>query len=146
MNEIQKPNGWRIFAFKMAVLCVIWTLLAMTFAAQFYWIGRDLPLKISWKESFLRSLIEWCPWMILSPAVMWLAERCQFDRTRKLWGVFPHLPACVLVAVAYQGIFMLLMQHQAGVFFRYSTGSVGYSTGSVGSNGGSGRKHPPGAA
>lgn len=125
MNELQKPNGWRAFAFKMAVLCLVWTLLAMTFAAQFYWIAQDWPLKISWEEAFLHSLIEWCPWMILSPAVMWLAERCRFDRARWLWGVMPHLPACLLVALAYQGISMIFTQRQAGVFFHNSAGSAG---------------------
>jgi len=124
MNEIQKPNAWRTFAFKTAVLCLIWTLLATTFATQFYWLGKDFPLKISWKESFLRSLIEWCPWMILSPAVMWLAERCQFDRTRRLWGVFPHMPACAIVALAYQGISMLFMPSPSSVFFRNNAGGV----------------------
>src|ERR1043166_952202 len=117
MNQIRKPNGWRRFAFKIAVLCLVWLLLATTFAAQFYWIGKDWPLKISWKESFMRALVEWCPWMILSPAVMWLAERCRFDRARRLWGVFPHVPACVLAALAYQGISMLLMQRQGSVVF-----------------------------
>src|SRR4051812_45250832 len=124
MNETQKPNGWRTFVFKMAVLGLVWLLLATTFAAQFYWIGKDWPLKISWKESFLHALVEWCPWMILSPAVMWLAERCQFNRARKFWGVFPHLPACVLVALAYQGISMLFTQRQSGVFF-HDGGNVG---------------------
>jgi two-component sensor histidine kinase len=147
MNQTLKPNSWRTFAFKMAVLCLIWTLLATTFAAQFYWIGQDLPLKISWKESFLRSLIEWCPWMILSPAVMWLAERCRFDRARWFWGVFPHLPACVLVVLAYQGISMLLMQRQAGVVFHSSGGNVRViNNGSGEVQGfGSGTNFPPGA-
>lgn len=124
MNDIQKPSGWRSFAFKLAVLCLVWTVLATIFAAQFYWMGRESPLEISWKESFLRSLIEWCPWMILSPAVMWLAERCRFDRARWFWGLFPHLPACVLVALAYQGISMLLMQRPVPVVFHGGVGNV----------------------
>lgn len=147
MNETRKPTGWRTFAFKMAVLCLIWTSLATTFAAQFYWIGRDWPPKISWKESFFRSLIEWCPWMILSPAVMWLAERCRFDRARWLWGVFPHLSACVLVVLAYQGISMFLMQRPAGVAFHDSVGNVRVINNGSGVGQGfvSGTNFPPGA-
>jgi two-component sensor histidine kinase len=70
--------------------------------------------------------------MILSPAVMWLAERCRFDRTRWFWGVFPHLPACLLVALAYQGISMLLAPRSEGVFFHNQAGSVGVIKGGGG--------------
>jgi two-component sensor histidine kinase len=63
--------------------------------------------------------------MVLSPAVMWLAERYRFDRARWMWGVFPHLLACVLVALAYQGLSTLITQRQRGVFFHGSAGNVG---------------------
>ena len=29
MSGIQKPNGWRAFALRMAVLCLVWTLQPM---------------------------------------------------------------------------------------------------------------------
>jgi two-component sensor histidine kinase len=134
MGQNRKLDKWRTIALKLAVLCLFWLLLATIFAAQFYWIGRDLPLKISWHESFLRALVEWCPWMILSPAVVWLAERCQFDRTRRFWGVLPHLPACLLVVLAYQGISMLLIQRSGDIVlfnFQNSGGSPGFGNGSV---------------
>jgi two-component sensor histidine kinase len=128
MNETQKPNVWRTFALRTGVLCLVWLLLATTFAAQFYWIGREWPLQISWKESFFRALVEWCPWMILSPAVVWLAERRRFDRARRFWGVLPHLPACLLVALAYQGISALATQRSGGVViynFQNGPGTAG---------------------
>jgi len=111
MNENRKPNRWRSCVVKIAVLCLVWTLLATTFAAQFYWLGQDWLGKVSWKHAFLGALVQWCPWMVLSPAVVWLAERCRFDHARWLWGIFPHLPACVVVALGYQGISMVLMQY-----------------------------------
>jgi two-component sensor histidine kinase len=134
MEENRKLGRWRTIALKLAVLWFFWLLLATIFAAQFYWIGRDLPLKISWHESFLRALLEWCPWMILSPFVVWLAERCRFDRGRRFWGVLPHLPACLLVVLANQGISMFLTQRSGGVvFFNFqnSAGSPGFGSGSV---------------
>jgi two-component sensor histidine kinase len=134
MEDNRKLKKWRTIALKLALLCFFWLLLATIFAAQFYWIGRDLPLKISWHESFLRALVEWCPWMILSPAVVWLAERCQVDRTRKFWGVLPHLPACLLVVLAYQGISMVLTQRSGGVVFfnfKNGSGSPGFGSGSM---------------
>jgi hypothetical protein len=135
VNETRKSDGWKTFAVKMAVLSVFWVLLATMFAAQFYWIGRDWPLKVSWKQAFLRALLEWAPWMILSPGVVWLAEHCRLDRGRWLWGLGPHLLACLLVALAYQGISMLLTQRAGGVLsFSLQSGNriVGFGAGRAG--------------
>jgi two-component sensor histidine kinase len=117
MNGNRRATRWRTFVLKIAALSLVWLLLATMFSLQFYWIGKDLPVKIYWWESFLRALIEWGPWMILSPVIVWLAERCRFDRARRFWGVLPHLPACLLVALAYQGISMLLAQRSGSVVF-----------------------------
>src|SRR5437588_5364680 len=117
MNGNRRAMRWRRFFLKIAALSLIWLLLATMFSLQFYWIGKDLPVKISWWESFLRALVEWVPWMILSPLIVWLAERCRFDRARRFWGVLAHLPACLLVALAYQGISMLLAQRSGSVVF-----------------------------
>src|SRR5262245_4588073 len=147
MEENRKLGRWRKFGLKLAVLWLFWLLLATIFAAQFYWIGRDLPVKISWHESFLRALVEWCPWMILSPAVVWLAERCQFDRTRRFWGLLPHLPACLLVVLAYHGISTGLTQRTGGiVFFNLENGggSPGFGSGRVVQIIGSQTNFPPG--
>lgn len=135
MNATRKSDGWRSFVFKLAMLCLVWLVLATTFAMQFYWIGKDWPLQISWKEAFVRALVEWCPWMILSPVVVWLAERCRFDRARRFWGVLPHLPACLAATIAYQGISMLLTRGSGGyVFYNFQAGdkSVGFASGGTG--------------
>lgn len=135
MNEDRTAKRWRTFVLKIATLFLVWLLLATLFSLQFYWIGKDLPFKISWSESFLRALVEWGPWMILSPAVVWLAERYRFDRTRRFWGVFPHLPACLLVVIAYQGMLILLTQRSGGVVFfnvQNSSGSIAFVGGGPG--------------
>src|SRR5262245_3991258 len=130
MTETRKASGWKTFASRTAALCLVWLLLATTFAVQFYWVGKDLPVKISWKHAFLRALVEWVPWMILSPAVVWLAERFRFDRGRRFWGVFPHVPVCLVAVLACQGISMLLTQREGSFVFR--TGSVGLVRGGGG--------------
>jgi two-component sensor histidine kinase len=117
MNGNRRARRWRTFVIKIAALSLVWLLLATMFSLQFYWIGKDLPVKISWWESFLRALVEWGPWMILSPIIVWLAERCRFDRARRFWGVLPHLPACLLMALAYQGISMFLTQRSGSAVF-----------------------------
>jgi two-component sensor histidine kinase len=125
MNGNRRAKHWRTCVLKFAALALVWLLLATMFSLQFYWIGKDLPVKISWWESFLRALVEWGPWMILSPIIVWLAKRCRFDRARRFWGVLPHLPACLLVVIAYQGILMLLTQHSGGVVFFNFQANVG---------------------
>ena len=117
MEQNRKLDKWRSFALKLTALFLFWLLLATIFAAQLYWIGKDSPLKISWRDSFLHALVEWCPWMILSPFVVWLAGRCRFDRGRRFWGVLPHLPACLFVVLAYHGISMFLTQRTGGIVF-----------------------------
>ena len=129
MNGHKGVSRWRTCVLRIATLSLVWLLLATIFSLQFYWIGKDLPVKISWLQSFLRALLEWGPWMILSPAVVWLAERYRFDRARRFWGLFPHLPACLLVVIAYQGILILLTQRSEGVVFfnvQNSTGSIAF--------------------
>ena len=124
MNETQKQSAWRSLAVKLAVLGLVWMLLATAFAAQFFWLARDWPFRISWKDAFLHSFMEWCPWLVLSPLVVWLAERFRFERERWRWGVLPHLLGSVLVVLAYQGISMLLTERQTGVFFQSDSGNL----------------------
>src|SRR5215510_6284076 len=108
MKEARKRSGSSVLVSRMAVLCLIWLSLAAMFAVQLHWIGKNLPVRISWKDSFIGALIEWVPWMILSPGVVWLAEHFRFDRVRRLWSVLPHVPACLVATLGYQGISMLL--------------------------------------
>src|SRR5262245_12638875 len=115
MKETRKRSGPRALVSRMAVLCLIWLLLAAMFAVQLHWIGKNLPVRISWKDSFFGALIEWVPWMILSPGEVWLTEHFRFDRVRRIWSVLPHVPACLVAALAYQGISMLLTPHPGGV-------------------------------
>jgi two-component sensor histidine kinase len=57
--------------------------------------------------------------------VVWLAERFRFDRARRFWGVLPHVPACLAIALACQGISMLLTQRERG--FVFHTGSFEFA-------------------
>ena len=47
MNGNRRAMRWRRFFLKIAALSLIWLLLATMFSLQFYWIGKDLPVKIS---------------------------------------------------------------------------------------------------
>jgi two-component sensor histidine kinase len=124
MSEFRKRISCRRGAVKIAVIFLVWTTLTTVFAGQFYWIGHGLPFKISWRQAFHHAFTEWCPWLILCPLVLWLAERFRFERGRWVWGILPHLPACVLVALAYHGISVLLWPQMGGIILRTEAGQV----------------------
>src|SRR5262245_30968168 len=117
MSTRQIRFAWRPFAIKIAVILLVWTALVTVFAGQFYWMGRGLPLEISWQQAIFHAVTEWCPWLVLCPLVVWLAERFRFDRVRWPMGILPHLPACVLVVFAYHGLSMLLTENAGAKVF-----------------------------
>lgn len=103
MNAL-RPLRWKSIALKLAGVLVVWMVVVAVFAAQFYWLGVDWPLRISWADAFRRAVTEWGPWLFLAPPTLWLAERFRLARGKWLAALLPHLGACVLVALAYQGL------------------------------------------
>lgn len=102
MIQMWRPIEWRKLAIQLSVLFLFWTILAAAFATQFYLVDHGGPLTIPWSYSFYRALSEWYPWIILSPPIIWLANRLRFDRALWWRSLLPHLAACILVAVLYQ--------------------------------------------
>lgn len=82
----------------------VWALLVSVFAAQFYLLGVDWPMRMTWKDAFARALTEWSPWLALAPPVVWLAGRFRIGRGRWAFALLPHLVACGVVALVYQGL------------------------------------------
>ncbi len=101
---VHPPNRLKAAAIKLAVVALVWTVVVTVFAAQFYWLGVDWPIRIRWRDAFLRAVTEWLPWLVLAPPTLWLAERFRLERDKWLPGLWPHLIACVLVALVYQGL------------------------------------------
>ena len=76
-------------------LCLgLWWLVVLAFAGQLVAIG---PL--DWTEALERSLRDWLPWVILAPAVAWLALRFPLERQKLSLSIPVHLAGCVLAVL-----------------------------------------------
>lgn len=78
-----------------------WTLIGLSFAAQFYISSAKAGVAVSWKEAVTSSLCDWYVFAALSWPVVWLSRLFPFDR--RLWyaGVAVHVPASVLFSFLY---------------------------------------------
>ncbi len=59
-----------------------------------------LAAGFSWEQSLRISVRDWVPWILLSPAVVWVTRRLPFER-KMLWLSAPgHVAGCALAVVA----------------------------------------------
>ncbi len=86
------------------VLFGAWTLLAVSFAAQFYISSSQAGLPVAWRQALGGALGDWYVVAVLTWPVLWLERRCAFRRERWLRCAALHL----LAAIAFSGAFILL--------------------------------------
>src|SRR4051794_28562567 len=63
---------------------------------------------LSWQQSFGRAGSDWLPWIVLSPAMFWLAGRVPIGPGRFLWPVTVSLVVCVGAMFAGEWAFQRL--------------------------------------
>jgi hypothetical protein len=86
------------------LLTLLWMAIAGVFAVQ-QAIGRELD----WRIVAGFALLDWGPWIVLSPIVLWLAERVQIDGRNWRRTVPVHLLAALATALIFEvttGLFM----------------------------------------
>lgn len=76
----------------------LWTLLVLAFAGQLYFTGN-----IPWSEAALISLRDWYPWLLLGPAVAWVALHFPLERHRLRLSIPVHILGCI-AAVFFYGL------------------------------------------
>lgn len=89
---------------RLALLVGIWAVVFSLFAAQLVFTAQ-----FAWTDALRLSALNWLPWLVLTPAVLWLARRFPFE-SGQLWRSIPvHLVACAacfaLVNIATELIF-----------------------------------------
>lgn len=85
--------------FKMAVVQVIvWTFFAMVFVPQTYF-SEVRHHHITVLGALGENLVAFYPWIIISPAILWLCNRFPFTRQQWLRNVFIHLLASIPIAL-----------------------------------------------
>ncbi|HKX62985.1 MAG TPA: histidine kinase [Verrucomicrobiae bacterium] len=83
------------------LLFAAWTLLALSFAAQFYLSSSQAGLVVSWRQVLGGALGDWYVVAILSWPALLLARACQFRRDRWFSSAAIHLFAAVLFSGAF---------------------------------------------
>jgi two-component system, LytTR family, sensor kinase len=76
-----------------------WTALALFFAISASLTYRSTGRPANWALSIERSLLEWWLWALLTPVVVWLAQRYPFARARWRRAAVVHAVAGAVIAV-----------------------------------------------
>ena len=86
------------------LLFAAWTILALSFAAQFYISSSQAGLIVGWRQALGGALGDWYVVALLTWPALLLARRCKFRRDRWLASASIHL----LAAIVFSGAFMVL--------------------------------------
>ncbi len=86
------------------LLFAAWTLLAVSFATQFYISSSQAGLAVGWRQALGGALGDWYVVAVLAWPVLWLARRFTLAREHWVASAAIHLAA----AIAFSGAFILL--------------------------------------
>lgn len=95
LPEEPRASWWlRSAVGRWLLLSAVWIAVGVLFALQQV-AGRELE----WAQVVRFSLLDWAPWIVLSPAVLWLARRVQIDGRNWRRTVPVHIGAAIVTAV-----------------------------------------------
>jgi two-component system LytT family sensor kinase len=100
--------SWRHSFWRWPLLFAAWTLLAISFAAQFYIASSQAGLAVGWRQALGGALGDWYVIAVLTWPALWLARRFTFTRHNWRRSAAMHLVG----AIVFSGAFMVL---RAGV-------------------------------
>ena len=92
---------------------LLWTLIGLSFASQFYVSSLKTGQPVSWAAAIGWSLGDWYVWGLLSSPVLFLARRFHLEGPR--WGssLAIHLCGCAVASLVYIFVRALLGQWQS---------------------------------
>ncbi|MFT3783324.1 MAG: histidine kinase [Nibricoccus sp.] len=82
---------------RFLILTAIWLGVSAVFALQASAFGFA-----TWTRALTFTLLDWGPWIIFSPFVLWLAERLPISHKTWRWALPVHLLACVVVVATIE--------------------------------------------
>src|SRR5262245_3940918 len=85
--------------FRWALILVFWTLLGLFFASETFFALHLAGRPITWGEALLYELPGWYIWALFAPAIVWLARRVRFEKTRYVFAALFHLTASALFSI-----------------------------------------------
>jgi two-component sensor histidine kinase len=104
MQWILSQKGWRAALAKVVLLTALWVLVTFVFATEIYLTMRGAPIRISWVDAADGAFRDWFPWILLSPAAVFLAGKFRFGRNTWKRSFIVHFAACLLFTAAYVGL------------------------------------------
>jgi signal transduction histidine kinase len=78
---------------KSVGLCVAGATVLSLLTAGHIWIIYRGHMSVDWTEALLSGFAIWYPWLLLAPAVFWLARRVPFEPGRWVLAAIVHAPA-----------------------------------------------------
>ncbi len=92
---------------KLALLSLVWIVIGALFVIQIT-VFDKVPRNIA----IYFALMDWGPWIIVSPLVLWLGSRVQISATSWKWALPLHLFSSVVVALALENVVRLSFRQQ----------------------------------
>ncbi len=80
---------------------VLWTLVGLAFASQFYLSSSLIGRSVTWTEAISYSLGDWYVWAVLSVPIVLLARMYPPDEARPLRVGLIHLGAALAISLTY---------------------------------------------
>jgi two-component system LytT family sensor kinase len=84
-----------------------WTFFGALNGSQMYLGVRSEGMDISLSRVFAWQMLGWIPWVLLTPAVLWLGRRFPLERPKLARNLSVHAAACALVAAAHTALFVV---------------------------------------
>jgi hypothetical protein len=88
---MQKRERWRTLARGFAIQAMIWIALTVAFAGLLRLAGPQ-----QWPNALKFAAMNWLPWVILTPLVLWFSGRFPLERGYLLKSVPAHAFGCVV--------------------------------------------------
>ncbi len=89
-----------------AMVIVIWLVVSFIMSVQMYVSSRVTGTPQSWLQAFVTTVPWYLSWALLTPLVVWLAIRFDFNSTAIGRFVAVHLPAGIAVAVGHALVYV----------------------------------------
>jgi len=90
----ERQSSERPLVVKLLLLSLVWVGIGTVFTLQLVFVGVD-----SAANAFRFALLDWGPWIVISPVVLWFSRRVQIGSGSWRWALPAHLVACCAVAV-----------------------------------------------
>lgn len=96
----------------LALLLLLWTLIGLSFASQFYLSSARSGNPISWAEALSYAMADWYVWALLSFIPLQLSKRFPLERIRWSNNLLIHLTASLATALLYAFLRAAIAQAQ----------------------------------